>query len=313
MKDDLGKRIKEQYEDRTRFSIPRRTFSIIRLDGKAFHTYTKNLKKPFDNRLTIDIDGAVIALMKHIQGAKFAYCQSDEISILLTDFEDIKTNMWFDGNIQKITSVSASIMTAEFNRLRFLTRLGPASFEERPIELSQGLGPVEPHYYYDPGDIQVADEQPLAYFDARLFTIPDRIEVMNYFIWRNQDCMRNAVSMVAQSFFSHKELHKKSTRDKLQMLEAKQVSLNNYWPEHQFGRFIIKNTKWEPANCRIVDCEMCATMEEAGYPSRWTSFPAWKFSADQKRLLDFIPEYATITHEPTSDRKEVLSDPQADE
>src|SRR5690348_14094376 len=123
MRDDLGDRMKNSYENRTRYSLPRRTYTIIRIDGKAFHTYTKNLQKPFDAGLYEDIDKAIIEIMPQIQGADFAYTQSDEISILLTDFATTQTNAWFDGNIQKIVSVASSIMTAEFNKQR-LKRTG---------------------------------------------------------------------------------------------------------------------------------------------------------------------------------------------
>src|SRR5512137_2136173 len=118
MQDALGDRMKGQYEDRTRYSLPRRTFTIIRLDGKAFHTYTRGLKKPFDGDLFADIDTAIINMLPEIQGAVFAYTQSDEISVLLTDFATTQTDAWFDGNLQKMCSVAASIMTAQFNAAR---------------------------------------------------------------------------------------------------------------------------------------------------------------------------------------------------
>src|ERR1035437_2071733 len=118
MRDDLGDRMKSQYEDRTRYMLPRRTYTIIRLDGKSFHTYTRGLDKPFDKTLSKDIDAAIIAMLPEIHGSVFAYTQSDEISILLTDFATPATSAWFDGNLQKVCSVAASIITAEFNRLR---------------------------------------------------------------------------------------------------------------------------------------------------------------------------------------------------
>lgn len=187
MKDPLGERMKSQYEDRTRYFVPRRTFTIIRLDSKAFHTYTRGLKKPFDHELSEDIDSAIIDMLPEIQGAVFAYTQSDEISVLVTDFSLPTTSAWFDGNIQKMASVSASILTARFNQYR-LSRF------------------VQRHSL----DV-LRNDAPIAFFDSRVFTIPDRIEVMNYFRWRQQDCVRNSVSMVAQANFSHKELHGKST------------------------------------------------------------------------------------------------------
>jgi len=118
MKDQLGDRMKSFYEDRTRTSLPRRTFTIIRIDGKAFHTYTRGLTRPFDQGLIDDMNETTKFLCESIQGAKFGYVQSDEISILLTDFEKTTTDAWFDGNIQKMASISASMATAKFNELR---------------------------------------------------------------------------------------------------------------------------------------------------------------------------------------------------
>ena len=260
MKDELGERMKSQYEDRTRYSIPRRTYAIIRLDGKAFHTYTKGLEKPFDHNLYTDIDSAIIAMLPHIQGAVFAYTQSDEISVLVTDFALPTTSAWFDGNIQKMASVSSSILTANFNKLR--------------TDRFTGM------YYMQ------ADLPSLAYFDARVFTIPDRIEVMNYFIWRNQDCARNSVSMLAQSHFSHKELQGKSTSEMIEMLKKRENG-SFHWEllgnDLKFGRIIKKETYF----VGLSDHEDTNNPER----TRWVSKPTWKFTEDKDKLLTMIPEY----------------------
>ena len=109
MKDDLGTRMKTQYEQRTRTWLPRRTYTIIRLDGKAFHTFTRGMERPYDERFMNAMDYTAMHLCLDIQGAVMAYVQSDEISILLTDFDKITTDAWFDGQVQKIVSVSASM------------------------------------------------------------------------------------------------------------------------------------------------------------------------------------------------------------
>lgn len=108
----LGDRMKKQYEDRSRIYLQRRTYTIIRIDGKAFHTYTQGLERPFDSKFCRDMDKTAEFLCRNIQGAQFAFVQSDEISILLTDFETIATEAWFDANLQKMCSVSASLATA---------------------------------------------------------------------------------------------------------------------------------------------------------------------------------------------------------
>lgn len=265
MNDELGQRMKEQYEHRTRVFVPRRTFTIIRLDGKAFHTYTRGLQKPFDDGLSKDIDDAIIAMLPEIQGVQFAYTQSDEVSLLLTDFATPNTDAWFDGNIQKMASVSASIMTAEFNKLRWQRFINKQSLNLLGSENSTG------------------------YFDSRVFTIPDRTEVMNYFIWRNQDCARNSVSMVAQSLFSHKELQGKSTAEMQEMIYQKEgINWADYDQAKKNGRLIVR----EIYDAEILDLGEGRNLREVYVKrSRWVSKPAWKFTEDKDKLLAMIPTY----------------------
>ena len=277
MRDELGERMKGQYEDRTRFFVPRRTYTIIRLDGKAFHTYTKGLLKPFDHDLNTDIDKAIIGMMPHIQGAVFAYTQSDEISVLVTDFGLPTTSAWFDGNVQKMASVSASIITAQFNKERW----------ERDALLNRAT----------------PDFEDIAYFDSRVFTIPDPTEVMNYFIWRNQDCSRNSVSMLAQSMFSHKQLQGKSTTEMIEMIKQKDGgafqwdSLNQ---DLRFGRLIVKENyrvsleefnRNRPEALKSIGLEKDGLLHNTVERSRWISTKAWRFTEDKDKLVKMIPKY----------------------
>ncbi|CAM6004831.1 unnamed protein product [Sphagnum balticum] len=215
MNDELGDRIKSQYEDRTRIMLPRRTYTIIRVDGKAFHTLTRGYKKPFDATLMKMMDQTAIALCKEIQGACFAYVQSDEISILLTDFAKISTNAWFDGNIQKMASIAAACATANFNKQL---------------------------YNRNANGVSLPDSYPLAMFDARVFTIPDPIEVENYFVWRQNDAVRNSIQMAARAVYSHKELDGKGVSQLHEMLHQKGINWNNYTSGEKRGRVILKRT-----------------------------------------------------------------------
>ena len=208
--DELGTRIKSNYEDRTRFTLPRRSHTIIRIDGKAFHTYTRGLTRPFDDGFMEDMDATAIYLCQHIQNAKFAYVQSDEISILMTDYDKITTDAWFDNNVQKMASVSASMATVAFNHARM----------QRVI---------------------VALTMKWGMFDSRVFQIPEWTEVENYFIWRQQDCVRNSISSVAQSLYSHKELNGKNTTEMQEMIFQKGTNWNDYAPRYKRGRIIIKD------------------------------------------------------------------------
>lgn len=289
MNDELGNRMKDRYETRTRYFLPRRTFTILRLDGKAFHTYTRGLKKPFDNGLSEDIDDAIIAMLPQIQGSVFAYTQSDEISILLTDFATPQTDTWFDGNIQKMSSVAASIITAEFNKLRY-ERFG---FLSRFAKLAndQTLESQKTEHKHR-----------LAFFDCRVFTIPDRTEVMNYFRWRQQDCIRNSVSMVAQANFSHKELHGKSQSDMHEMFHQKGINwTTDFTDGEKNGRIIVKETYTTDVDKdtlgkifeNLFD-DVKHNLKNVPIPvqrTRWLSKGAWVFTKDEGKLLQMIPNY----------------------
>src|SRR5580658_4331157 len=104
--DSLGDRLKSNYENRTRYSLPRRTYTVIRVDGKAFHSYTRGCVRPYDEALMSAMDAATMGLCESMQGVCLGYVQSDEISLLLADFADAKTEAWFDGCVQKIASIS---------------------------------------------------------------------------------------------------------------------------------------------------------------------------------------------------------------
>jgi tRNA(His) 5'-end guanylyltransferase len=224
MKDELGDRMKDFYEDRTRYKLARRTNTIIRIDGKAFHTYTKGLERPFDLGLMEDMNKTTEYLCQNIQGAKFGYVQSDEISILITDYDDISTHAWFDGNLQKMSSIAASLATAKFNQLR----MARACFDDVIKEDA-------PIYKDDIEDFK------LAMFDARVFQIPYREEVFNYFIRRQQDASRNSISSVAQANFSSKELNGKKTSDMQDMLMLeKGINWNDFSPREKRGALIRK-------------------------------------------------------------------------
>jgi tRNA(His) guanylyltransferase len=271
MKDALGDRMKDYYEDRTRIKLPRKTYTIIRIDGKAFHTYTKGLNRPFDDGLIEDMDETTAYLCKNIQGVKFGYVQSDEISLLLTDFDDISTDMWFDGNLQKMCSIASSLATAKFNQLRMVRTCddfgGDISFEAL--------------------DKEVIEKFKLAMFDARVFQIPSSIEVENYFIWRQQDATRNSISSVAQSMYSPKELHGKKTDEMQEMIFQKGTNWNDYSSRKKRGGFVDKvlmiNGKPKQENQEIFIEDVVR--------SKWTSVDCPIFTQEREFLRTKIPTH----------------------
>lgn len=254
MHDALGDRMKKQYEDRTRTYLPRRTYTIIRLDGKAFHTLTRNFDKPYDRYMSEWMDATALKLCKEIQGAQFAYTQSDEISILLTDFEKDTTEAWFDGNLQKMVSISASIATAEFNRL----------------------------LYWD----NRVKKDTVAYFDSRIFTIADWVEVANYFQWRQKDAIRNSIQMLAQSLYSHKELMNKNTNQLQEMCFKKQKNWNDVEIRNKIGGFVCRESTFHHTE---GDGEKSVDI----YRSNWIVTSCFDFSV--MSLEKYIPKIRGLT------------------
>lgn len=201
---DLGIRMKE-YEGVTQGELMRRTPVILRLDGRAFHTFTKKLSHldphmvgPFSLLMNQVMVHTCINLVENIQNCVFAYTQSDEISLLLRDWDTLETQTWFGNNIQKIVSVSASIATAAFNHCMSKNE------HTRPVDFSD-----------------------FAQFDSRAYNIPKE-EVTNAYIWRQQDAMRNSVQMLGHFHYPHNQLQGVPNNEVRQMLLAdKKVTWDN--------------------------------------------------------------------------------------
>lgn len=219
--DSLGDRMKNYYENRSRHYLTRRTPVIIRLDGKAFHTFTRHCLKPFDTHFAHAMDSTAHFLLCNIQGAKMAYVQSDEISILVTDFDKLETDAWFDYNIQKMCSVSAAMASTYFSVM---------------------------------GNPCPSHPQKLAYFDSRVFNIPKE-EVVNYFRWRYMDWLRNSIQMLAQSLYSHKELAGKKKADLHEMCFQKGVNWADSPDRFKNGCFLFS----KPDDIVMLDSMVATT------------------------------------------------------
>ena len=235
-KDSLGDRMKG-YENISRIYLTRRTPVIIRIDGKAFHSFTRGFAKPFDDILIKSIQDTSKYLCENIMGCKLAYTQSDEISLLLVDYEKLGTQAWFDNNLQKMVSVAASMATMAFNNF-FMREVLEEEFEWKAGFTPQSVMIQERHQKYI-DNLKTAINKG-AMFDARAFILPKE-EVNNYFIWRQQDATRNSIQMVAQNNFSHKELQGKSCNALQDMLhEQKGINWNDYPIVYKRGSCIIK-------------------------------------------------------------------------
>ena len=219
-KTSLGDRMKN-YEVRLRSYVPSKTSAILRIDGKAFHTYTRGLDKPFDVPLAEAMAETTKYLCENIQGAKLGYTQSDEISILLTDYDDINTSAWFDYQVEKMVSVSSSLATVKFLHTRVMQILSNRFISDMP-------------------SIEQVYRMKLASFDSRVMSLPNDEEVINYVLWRQQDAERNSIQALAQSVFSHKQLHGKNTANMHDMLHEQGMNWNDCPTRQKRGISVIK-------------------------------------------------------------------------
>lgn len=236
-KTSLGDRMKA-YEAATGAVLVPRMPAIIRVDGKAFHSWTKKNLSRINPEYEIESECEMIGgpsptlhrmmvrtaqgMCTGVQNAVLAYIQSDEISILLRDYDQLNTQQWFGGKVQKIVSVSASMASSYFNL--YWTRYGA------PFHIND-----------------------VALFDARVFQIPKE-DVTNYFIWRQRDATRNSVNYIARQFFSHKELIGRNVGEVHEML----------WSEH--GINWDKYDTWMKRGSCVIQSNDKGWMEDDDIP-----------------------------------------------
>lgn len=201
---DMGERMKTNYEEVWKIKLPMRIPVMIRLDGKCFHDFTRDMKRPFDKDFINNMASLAYYLCEEVQGVVFAYVQSDEISLLLHNYKKLGSQSWFGNEIQKMVSISGGMASAWF---------------------TEEYGKT-------------------AIFDSRVFVLPEA-EVVNYFIWRQQDATRNSIMMLAQSLYSHKQLHKKDCHEMQDMMMEKDVNWNNLEDWKKRGLVVRKKyNKW---------------------------------------------------------------------
>ena len=237
-KTTLGDRMKNNYENVNRFYLTRRMPVIIRVDMRAGHTFTKGMKKPFDDIFVKTMQDTMKYLCENIQGCVLGYTQSDEISLVLVDYAELTTDAWFGNNLQKMCSVSASMATLAFNKFfsHNVEDLESDLAQEHETDSMTEWVKTMLSYY----QIYRIALKKGAMFDSRVFTIPKE-EVCNYFIWRQQDSTRNSIQSVGQANFSQKELHGKSCSDIQDMLMTqKSINWNDYATTLKRGSCCIK-------------------------------------------------------------------------
>lgn len=248
VQDQLGTRMKNFYENVPKTRLMRRTPVMIRIDGKSFHTFTKNFNKPFDNVLIKTMQDTMKYLCENIQGCVFGFTQSDEITLVLVDYKKLNSCAWFDYEVQKMCSISASMTTMAFNKF-FAQNVD--EYNSNPN--SSG---VQANWY-------IAAKSKGAMFDSRCFNVPKE-EVTNFVYWRQLDATRNSIQMVGQANFSHKQLQNKTCNMIQDMLfTEKGINWNDLPVIMKRGSACIKDEKghW------FVDTEMpiLKTTEDVDY------------------------------------------------
>ncbi len=181
----------------------------VRIDGKAFHSWTAGLKRPYDERIQELFDRTTSFLVEQTKPC-IGYTQSDEISLIFYNYGNPESQIFFNGKICKLNSVLASMATAKFNSL--VPELLPDKSNN------------------------------LAFFDCRVWTVPDMNEAVNYLIWREQDATRNSIQSAAQSVYSHRQLHGKNTKQLNEMLFQKGINWNDYPVRFKRGAYFQRKT-----------------------------------------------------------------------
>lgn len=260
-KDSLGDRMKA-YEGAYRNSLPGRMPVIIRIDGKAFHTYTETCERPWDQKLIDVMNETAMYLCKNVQNCCVAYVQSDEISLLLNNFKTIETQSWFDNNVQKMVSISSAMASAIF------TANSWKIFGDSPNEPS-------------------AENIVPAMFDSRVFVLPKE-DVNNYFLWRQQDATRNSVQTLARSLYSHKECNNKNNSELQEMCFKKGKNWNDVQTAQKRGRCIIKTTHMQGSAERskwIVDNEIPVFSSDIDYINKYLAVEEVKPKVLTKEMI----------------------------
>ena len=287
--DDLGKRMKEFYEQVPKARLVRRMPVAIRIDGKAFHTFTRGFCKPFDEVLIKAMQETTKYLCENIQGCVLGYTQSDEITLILVDYKNLNSSAWFDYEVQKCCSISASMATMAFNKAfeRAMTE-----WWNRTIESLDITSPRDDANYNAADRLLTTYANALnngAMFDARVFNIPKE-EVANLIYWRQLDATRNSIQMVGQANFSHRELQGRSCNEIQDMLyEQKGINWNDFSTYQKRGSCCVKS---------MATCTYASTDDTGNVTTGASERPHWYidleipiFKAEGREYINKLIDY----------------------
>lgn len=240
------------YRSITDYKVKQKSYVMVMLDGKNFSSkIKKKYKLPFDQEFINIMNDTAAYVCSQVQGAKLAYVQSDEISIVLTDFDNNDTDCYYGYRLTKMLSIIASIATSFFNKAVITNLINNAT---------------------DKGNLlDMMNKESLYQFDCKVWNVPTYNDVFAWFLYRQNDCIKNSKGQAAQTYLSHNELLGKTCDEQIQMLlNIHNIDWNAYCDGMKFGRFIYKKT---------VPCTKIINDKELHFNrSIWYAFDAFKLS-----------------------------------
>lgn len=275
------------YRGKNEQFIPKNSYVIIMLDGRSFsQKVKKRYKRPFDENFINLMDETAAYVCSQVQGAKFAYVQSDEISIFMTDAETPESTLFYDGRLVKLLSVVPSIATSYFNRHVFDDRLAVENMGADEIR-------------------QMIASEPLYQFDGKVWSVPNINEVRSWFLYRQNDCIRNSKQQAAQSYISHKELMGMNTDEQIALLKERHGIdwRTDYNDGEKYGRFIYKEV--EPhsreVNGKVIEYERNVWKSHYAMEIRFDEGKRWFIETLIKPCNIPEPELAQMVDKTVSD------------
>ena len=251
----------QYYRGLTDYRIQGNNDILVMLDGKNFSKLIKNnFKKPFDDDFINMMNKTAQFLCENVQGVKFAYTQSDEISLLITDYDTPETDTLFGGRICKIQSILASLATSEFNRQFILYHLKDKGYIGIEYE-------------------NVIRKMKMAQFDCKVWTVPNQNDAFAWFLYRQLDCVKNSKQQTAQTYLPHKQLLGKDADMQIQMVkEFNGIDWNTFENKYKFGRFVYKVETTETKMIPQLNNTITYTR------NKFTPMPAWDLTTEEGKL-----------------------------
>lgn len=302
------------YRSKPEQRIPRNSYVICMLDGKNFsQKIKKKFERPFDDSFIKLMNDTAAYVCSQIQGAKFAYVQSDEISIFMSDADSSESTLFYDGRLVKLLSIIPSFATSYFNRHILDDKLAIENLSASDIK-------------------QIVELEPLYQFDCKVWSVPSLAEVWNWFLYRGRDCSKNSRQQAAQTYLSHNVLKNKNTDEQIQMLkDEKGIDWNtDYDDGKKFGRYIIKvkeghirefkgeqihyeRSSWKPVNGRDLDAQdgkewfWETLIEPCDFPEKSVRSEIDQMISDAKKSVDKAGEILNVVTMQSEEMKKELN------